>query len=154
MERSSPTSDDGASLFISGIKSSGSMERLSSGTGLSSLSRITSAVTTTAFTSNNNAGASIRVPTGSSLSSIASSPSGEMLVIGGREILKIFSSDTSEEILNLRMGAKSTINLNSNDVAWGYGSFKNVVASAAASGTIVLFDLNKSEKIGKLSSEF
>jgi hypothetical protein len=142
--------EPGLSSMISGLNPSTSMERVNMTSG--GLSYMTSGIRSVSLSSSSGqVGGSIKVSTGSSLNSIAPSPGNEMVVVGGREILKIFSTGLdSQEILNLRVGAKSTFNLNSNDVAWGNGLYKNMVVSAAASGTIVLFDLSKSEKIGIL----
>ncbi|KAJ3254498.1 WD repeat-containing protein 24 [Boothiomyces macroporosus] len=99
----------------------------------------------------------IKTITNASLNALSASPGyQEMVVLAGKDILKIYSTgEDPQEILNLRAGVKSNSNLSSNDVVWGGLLLKHVIITAAAAGAIVIFDINKSstEKIERVINE-
>ncbi|KAJ3272504.1 WD repeat-containing protein 24 [Terramyces sp. JEL0728] len=99
----------------------------------------------------------IKIITNASLNALSASPGyQEMVVLAGRDILKIYSTgEDPQEILNLRAGVKSNSNLSSNDVIWGGLLSKHMIITAAAAGAIVVFDINKSatDKIDRVINE-
>lgn len=89
------------------------------------------------------------VDMGASINALSLSPSGRELVIAGREIMKVISADTFEEITNIRFG-KVNLNYSSNDVKWNpFESHRHWIATAATNGAVVLWNLNnKGKKLG------
>ncbi|KAI9322547.1 WD40-repeat-containing domain protein [Dichotomocladium elegans] len=79
------------------------------------------------------------------LTAISISPDNESIAVAGREVLKILSVTRTHvrEMLNLRAGSHLNINYSSNDVKWGNNVTKNKIATAATSGAIVLWDINR-----------
>jgi WD40 repeat protein len=92
----------------------------------------------------------IKTVTKAPLNAISASPGKELVVVSGREILKIYSTGSDpQELLNLRGGKGNS----SNDVKWAPSS-KNLIVSASTSGTLLVFDLNKShDKLDRTISE-
>lgn len=83
------------------------------------------------------------------LNSLSPSPSKDLVAIGGRDTLKIYSTGRNvQEVYNLRgVSSKSNLNFSSNDIKWGNTS---LIASASPSGAILVFDLGKAsnDKLG------
>lgn len=86
---------------------------------------------------------------GSAINAFSASPSSRQLVAAGRELLKVVTADSFEEIVNLRVG-KVNLNYSSNDVKWNpFEQHKHWIASAATNGAVVLWNLDsKGKKLG------
>lgn len=90
------------------------------------------------------------------LNAIAASPNQEQVAVAGREVLKILDITTEEivESLNLRVAYRQNLNFSSADVDWGVGYCRDRLATATTSGSVVVWDLNKSgHKIERLITE-
>lgn len=94
---------------------------------------------------------------GASINAMSSDPALSKVVVAGREVLKIYSTDTLGEVLNIRVG-KINMNYSSNDVRWNPNqSHSQYIASAATNGAVVIWNLgSKGKKLGMqiLSSMF
>lgn len=86
---------------------------------------------------------------GNAINAFSSSPSSRQLVAAGRELLKVVSADSFDEVANLRVG-KVNLNYSSNDVKWNpFEQHKHWIASAATNGAVVLWNLDsKGKKLG------
>lgn len=86
---------------------------------------------------------------GASIAAMSASPSMSQVVVAGREVLKIYSTDTLGEALNIRFG-RVNMHYASNDVRWNPNeSHSNLIATAATNGHVVLWNLNlKGKKLG------
>jgi WD40 repeat protein len=86
---------------------------------------------------------------GASIAAMSSNPSMSQLVVAGREVLKIFSTDTLAEVLNIRFGRVNML-YSSNDVKWNPNeSHNHLIATAATNGHVVIWNLNmKGKKLG------
>lgn len=124
---------------------SGVAERTTSSTtkalwnALTPVSPATSTVSITEASSVSNVG---------SANAISASPDQASVVVAGRDVLKVFRCRSPEGhvmplefALNLRVG-KTNMRLSSIDVAW-HPMKKSVLATAAANGAVVLWDLEK-----------
>ena len=99
--------------------------------------------------------------TGIPIAALDKSPDGRYAVVAGRDILKtiqIFESSCAEDI-NLRsrivtyaathstsqgeVSAKHKDQLAANDVKWSSGEQSTIIATAAANGQVVIYDLNR-----------
>lgn len=90
---------------------------------------------------------------GASIAAMSGSPSMSQVVVAGREVLKIYSTDTLGEVLNIRFG-RVNMHYASNDVRWNPNeSHSNLIATAATNGHVVLWNLNlKGKKLGTYAS--
>lgn len=86
---------------------------------------------------------------GASIAAMSSNPSLSQVVVAGREVLKVFSTDTLAEVLNIRFGRVNML-YSSNDIKWNPNeSHSNLIATAATNGHIVIWNLNlKGKKLG------
>lgn len=90
---------------------------------------------------------------GAAIASMSSNPSMSQVVVAGREILKIYSTDTLGEVLNIRFG-RVNMHYSSNDVRWNPNeSHSHLIATAATNGHVVIWNLNmKGKKLGTCPS--
>ncbi|KAJ1507114.1 WD repeat-containing protein 24 [Coelomomyces lativittatus] len=81
------------------------------------------------------------------LNALSLSSDKDMVVVAGRELLKVFSLSEEKEIkevLNLRLGCRWNQNFCFNDVKWCQLYAKGLIATAATNGSIILWNINKS----------
>ncbi|KAI8379573.1 WD40-repeat-containing domain protein [Radiomyces spectabilis] len=103
-----------------------------------------------------NQAAPLQAHMSGNLAALSLSPDSESVVVAGREVLKILSVSKTEirETLNLRSGSDLNLNYSSNDVKWGNNATRHKIATAAANGAIVLWDLNKiGRKVDRVITE-
>ncbi|KAJ3177952.1 WD repeat-containing protein 24 [Gaertneriomyces sp. JEL0708] len=87
----------------------------------------------------------LRYRTNGPLSALSASPDHDMVAVAGREVLKILAVHPTEvtEVLNLRGGVKLNLNFSINDVKWAPAFAKSTIATAATSGTVIIWDLSR-----------
>ena len=80
------------------------------------------------------------------ISAIATSPDDSLIVVGGRDILKLVSSGPSglKDLKNLRINRKKSLDLAVCDVKW-HPTNAGVVATGSTSGAVLVFDVNKTK---------
>ncbi|KAJ3225196.1 WD repeat-containing protein 24 [Clydaea vesicula] len=85
------------------------------------------------------------------LSALSSSPDKDYVAVAGREIEE---SDVIE-LINLRAGLNVNTNFSFADVKWAGNYAKNVIASAANNGSVIIWDLEKSsqQKLDRVLTE-
>lgn len=88
---------------------------------------------------------------GASIAAMSANPSLSQIVVAGRDVLKIYSTDTLAEVLNIRSGRVNML-YSSNDVKWNPNeTHKHWIATAATNGHVVIWNLNmKGKKLGML----
>lgn len=79
---------------------------------------------------------------GSVVNSLESNPSGDEVIAGGRDLLRLFSirGGNLHEKKNLRMGLKKNVDWTFQDVAWNPLDWGKV-ATGSTTGTVVLWDI-------------
>ena len=89
---------------------------------------------------------------GASIAAMSANPSLSEVVVAGRDVLKIFSTNTLAEVHNIRSGRVNML-YSSNDVKWNPNeSHKHWIATAATNGHVVIWNLNmKGKKLGTLA---
>lgn len=115
---------------LTSISSAGDKERTSSGV---------------VFQNPSGGANTLRYNTGRSITALDANADRDRVALAGREVLKILkvSNHAITEEIDLRIGAKLNTSFASNDVKWGLGETKNVIATAAGNGQILLWDLEK-----------
>lgn len=86
---------------------------------------------------------------GASIAAMSANPSLTQVIVAGREVLKVFSTETLAEALNIRFGRINML-YSSNDVRWNPNeSHSHLIATAATNGAVVIWNLNmKGKKLG------
>mgnify|MGYP001064337637 CR=1 FL=1 len=86
---------------------------------------------------------------GASIAAMSPNPSMSQVVVAGREVLKIFSTESLAEVHNIRFGRVNML-YSSNDVRWNPNeSHSHYIATAATNGAVVIWNLNmKGKKLG------
>lgn len=86
---------------------------------------------------------------GASIAAMSANPTHTQVVVAGREVLRIFSTETLAETLNIRFGRINML-YSSNDVRWNPNeSHNHLIATAATNGAVVIWNINmKGKKLG------
>ncbi|KAL1915379.1 uncharacterized protein VTP21DRAFT_6837 [Calcarisporiella thermophila] len=85
----------------------------------------------------------------SGLNALSASPDREYCAVAGREVLKILKIspwDISTHMNLIHSMGTTNINYSNSDVQWGNNYSRNSIATAASSGTIILWDLARPGK--------
>ncbi|KAK6539252.1 SEA (Seh1-associated) complex subunit [Orbilia ellipsospora] len=94
----------------------------------------------------------LRVP----VKSLSVSPDQDLVVVAGKEVLKILRVTPQGEIterLDLRAGNASNKIVANSDVKWGCNFSKDVIATANTNGNICVYDLNRGGKLDRVLHE-
>ncbi|KAF3913788.1 hypothetical protein ABW21_db0200330 [Orbilia brochopaga] len=90
------------------------------------------------------------------IQSLSASPDQDLVVVAGREVLKILRVTIQGEIsdrLDLRAGNASNKLVANSDVKWGCNFSKDVIATANTNGNICVYDLNRGGKLDRVLHE-
>ncbi|EPS41814.1 hypothetical protein H072_4214 [Dactylellina haptotyla CBS 200.50] len=90
------------------------------------------------------------------IQSLSASPDQDLVVVAGREVLKILRVTLQGEIterLDLRAGNASNKIVANSDVKWGCNFSKDVIATANTNGNICVYDLNRGGKLDRIMHE-
>ncbi|KAK6338745.1 SEA (Seh1-associated) complex subunit [Orbilia brochopaga] len=90
------------------------------------------------------------------IQSLSASPDQDLVVVAGREVLKILRVTIQGEIsdrLDLRAGNASNKLVANSDVKWGCNFSKDVIATANTNGNICVYDLNRGGKLDRIMHE-
>ncbi|XP_060562640.1 GATOR complex protein WDR24-like isoform X2 [Ruditapes philippinarum] len=81
---------------------------------------------------------------GGAVSTIAQNKDASQVVVGGRNVFKIYSVDDEcfEEKYNLRVGKHVNLNYCASDIAWNHTD-DHILATGATNGAVVIWDLSR-----------
>lgn len=84
------------------------------------------------------------VDSGGPVSCIAQNKDGTQVVVGGRNVFKVYAvdDDSFEEKHNLRVGKHLNLNYVASDIAWNHTE-DHILATGATNGAVVIWDLNR-----------
>ncbi|KAJ3020217.1 UNVERIFIED_CONTAM: WD repeat-containing protein 24 [Siphonaria sp. JEL0065] len=87
----------------------------------------------------------LRCRLNSPLAVLSSSPDKELVVVGGKDVLKVLNVKEAEirETSNLRAGMRTALNYSLTDAKWAGKYAQHTIASAYLNGDIILWDLNR-----------